>query len=156
MNSASSNTVPLPSAQLPKTSRAFSPAVPRFQSKLRLFFFVGGTPPHVPSQPAANARAYTRARQQFFVFCLHAFTHRLQLIHYQRIKCEGFCIFFFTAWLGFAPSAVVHRLRKGSLRERGEEKGEDLRPTLLHPQRTEPQEFAKMINSMIQIKSLHT
>ena len=48
-------------------------------------------------------RARTHARQQLFDFCLHTFTRRAQFTHSQRIKCEGFCAFAFTAFRGFAP-----------------------------------------------------
>lgn len=48
-------------------------------------------------------RARTHARQQLFDFCLHLFTRRAQFTHSQRIKCEGFCAFAFTAFRSFAP-----------------------------------------------------
>lgn len=101
-------------------------------------------------------RARTHARQQLFDFCLHVFTRRAQFSHSQRIKCEGFCAFAFTAFRGFAPLPWSADWSKRSLRERSEGKGEGLRSSLLHPQQTESQPLAESINSMIQIKSLHT
>ncbi len=101
-------------------------------------------------------RARTHALQQLFFFCLHVFTRRAQFIHSQRIKCEGFCVFAFTAFRGFAPPPWSADWSKRSRRERGEGKGEGLRSSLLHPQRTESQILAEIINSMIQIKNLHT
>jgi len=101
-------------------------------------------------------RARTHARQQLFDFCLHVFTRRAQFSHSQRIKCEEFCDFAFTAFRGFAPLPWSADWSKCSWRERSEGKGEGLRSTLLHPQQAESQLLAEPINSMIQIKSLHT
>ena len=101
-------------------------------------------------------RARTRARQQLFFFCLHVFTRRAQFTHSQRIKCEGFCVFAFTAFRGFAPPPWSADWSKRSRRERSEGKGEDLRSSLLHPQQTESQALAELINSITQIKKLHT
>lgn len=101
-------------------------------------------------------RARTHARQQLFFFCLHGFTRRAQFIHYQRIKCEDFCGFTFTAFHSFAPPPWSSDWAKRSRRERSEGKGEGLRSSLLHPQRTELQLLAELINSIIQIKDLHT
>ena len=101
-------------------------------------------------------RARTHARQQLFDFCLHVFTRRAQFIHSQRIKCEGFCVFAFTAFRSFAPPPWSADWSKRSRRERREEKGEGLRSSLLHPQQTESQPLAELINSITQIKNLHT
>ena len=101
-------------------------------------------------------RARTHTRQQLFFFCLHVFTRRAQFSHSQRIKCEGFCGFAFTAFRGFAPLPWSSDWAKHSLRERSEGKGEGLRSSLLHPQQTESQPLAEIINSMIQTKNLHT
>ena len=101
-------------------------------------------------------RARTHARQQLFFFCLHSFTRRAQFIHSQHIKCEGFFGFTFTAFRGFAPPPWSADWSKRSRRERREEKGEGLRSSLLHPQQTESQALAELINSITQIKNLHT
>ena len=109
---------------------------------------------HPASRPftTCGQRARTRVRQQLFVFCLHVFTRRAQLTHSQRIKCEGFCGFTFTAFRGFAPPPWSADWSKRSRRERSE----GLTPSLLHPQQTESQPLAEPINSITQIKNLHT
>ena len=113
---------------------------------------------HTASRPftTCGQRARTHARQQLFDFCLHLFTPRAQFTHSQRIKCEDFCVFAFTAFRGFTPLPWSADWSKRSRRERSEGKGEGLRSTLLHPQQAESQLLTKPINSMIQIKSIHT
>ena len=119
-------------------------------------FSSSSAPRLTPLHNLRPTRARTHARQQLFFFCLHVFTRRAQFIHSQRIKCEGFCGFTFTAFLGFAPPPWSADWSKRSRRERSEGKGEGLQSSLLHPQQTESQPLVEPINSVIQIKSLHT
>ena len=119
-------------------------------------FSSSSAPRLTPLHNLRPTRARTHARQQLFFFCLHSFTRRAQFIHSQRIKCEGFCGFTFTAFLGFAPPPWSADWSKRSRRERSEGKGEGLQSSLLHPQQTESQALAELINSIIQIKNLHT
>ena len=66
-------------------------------------FSSSAAPRLTPLHNLRPTRARTHARQQLFDFCLHVFTRRAQFSHSQRIKCEGFCAFAFTAFRGFAP-----------------------------------------------------
>ena len=99
--SASSNTVPLP-PNYRKRPAPFLRQFPVFDQNSACFSS-SAAPRLTPLHNLRPTRARTHARQQLFFFCLHLFTRRAQFTHSQRIKCEGFCGFTFTAFRGFAP-----------------------------------------------------
>ena len=56
-----------------------------------------------------HVRAHALARQEVFVYCLHAFTHPSQSTVHQRVRCEGKQEKAFTKYTTISKSTSYHK-----------------------------------------------